>query len=160
MTMAPPCCLQLDYSGMANIRPSKYGFCALLLGFFLRSVTEYVISPPPPVPWPLECGPHGGAWVVTRVMEVSLAQSVQAWIADQGLMNKESWCSRAVLATRWHENCNPTEAGSPSCHSGLQFIFISKATSSGVTELFILFFLKFSLFYWFFYRNDGRGIES
>lgn len=37
--------------------PGKRGFCALLLGFFLRSVTLYVISPPPPVPWPLECGP-------------------------------------------------------------------------------------------------------
>lgn len=46
--------------------PGKRGFCALLLGFFLRSVTLYVISPPLPVLWPPECGPHGGARVVTR----------------------------------------------------------------------------------------------
>lgn len=35
----------------------KRGFCDFLLDCFLRLVSLYANSPPPPVPWPPECAP-------------------------------------------------------------------------------------------------------
>ena len=104
----------------------KRGFCEFLLGCFLRSVTLCASSPPPSVPWPPECGPHGGAWIVTRAMTMSLAQSVLMWarMAGQGLMTRNSWCSRAALVLRWYEIWQPhRDLFAPSPHSEIQFIF-------------------------------------
>lgn len=48
------------------LEPGKRGFCDFFLGFFLRTVLLCIISPPLPVPWPPECGPHGGARIVSE----------------------------------------------------------------------------------------------
>lgn len=80
----------------------KRGFCEFLQGCFLRSISLCASSPPLLVPWPPECAPHSRAWIVTRVMKMSLALSVLTWarMADPGLMTRESWCSRQL----WYQD--------------------------------------------------------